>query len=748
MRPVPAVLLLALTLLPRLAAAAETETARVQRPIADGTLSLRGGHAPARQRISFRGRWDGALTSMFNPALVESTLHVAGGAGEGDSGLIELATGRWRSLKRGRGFVYADPQGSAGGIRRIVVHTTATGGTIRIAGGRAQWHYVLDRPQSKVTVTLTIGLVSWCAEFQGAFMKNAPPRVLARSTTAPTSCPCESGAASTWAAIQKSVFARHGCTDDLCHGSALSGGLDLRADAAYASLVDVASTAAPALKRVEPGAEGRSLLYRKLARATLGTYPDLPGSPMPNGLGALSTEELQAVALWIHAGAPATGVVVGTDGLLASCLPPAEPIKIRPPDAPAVNEGVQLFAPPWTIPAHGEGEVCYATYYDFSSRIPQDQQVPCPDAWGGSGETCFYYGRSTLTMDPNSHHSIIQMYRGTYDVTDPSWGPFTCHGGAHDGETCDPTGPDTCGPDGGCAGAIVHTIACIGYGPPDFGSISLTSAGTANAPSINISTQPYLEHAYPEGVVQAMPIKGVMVWNSHAFNLTAEPATNQQWLNLYFVPPDERRYANQDLFQADDIFVAIVPPFETREYCRTFAFDKGTRLSELSSHTHKRGKLFRVWGPGVAHPCSSSSNPSCAPEDGTPVLTTTDYANPAQVKFETPVVLDSDDPLARSYKFCARYDNGAADPSEVRRRSNAPLRATVCKDAEIACLSGPKKGQKCGGSNAFCDSQPGAGDGVCDACPLRGGVTTDDEMFILLGSYYCVEGADCYRPLP
>ena len=27
-------------------------------------------------------------------------------------------------------------------------------------------------------------------------------------------------------------------------------------------------------------------------------------------------------------------------------------------------------------------------------------------------------------------------------------------------------------------------------------------------------------------------------------------------------------------------------------------------------------------------------------------------------------------------------------------------------------------------------------DGVCDACPAGGGVTTEEEMFLLLGSYY------------
>ena len=36
---------------------------------------------------------------------------------------------------------------------------------------------------------------------------------------------------------------------------------------------------------------------------------------------------------------------------------------------------------------------------------------------------------------------------------------------------------------------------------------------------------------------------------------------------------------------------------------------------------------------------------------------------------------------------------------------------------------------------------------MCDACTLKGGVTTEDEMFIMLGSYYCdnlnVPGQTC-----
>ena len=53
-------------------------------------------------------------------------------------------------------------------------------------------------------------------------------------------------------------------------------------------------------------------------------------------------------------------------------------------------------------------------------------------------------------------------------------------------------------------------------------------------------------------------------------------------------------------------------------------------------------------------------------------------------------------------------------------------------------MGGPRKGALCYDDDRQCDSAPGANDGVCDACPLRGGVTTEDEMFILLGAFYVV----------
>ncbi|MFP6640151.1 MAG: hypothetical protein VCC04_07900, partial [Myxococcota bacterium] len=62
----------------------------------------------------------------------------------------------------------------------------------------------------------------------------------------------------------------------------------------------------------------------------------------------------------------------------------------------------------------------------------------------------------------------------------------------------------------------------------------------------------------------------------------------------------------------------------------------------------------------------------------------------------------------------------------------------------VACMDGPNKGEKCGAEanpEAFCETSPGSNDGHCDACPVMGGFTTEDEMFILIGSYFIPEPA-------
>jgi hypothetical protein len=90
---------------------------------------------------------------------------------------------------------------------------------------------------------------------------------------------------------------------------------------------------------------------------------------------------------------------------------------------------------------------------------------------------------------------------------------------------------------------------------------------------------------------------------------------------------------------------------------------------------------------------------------------------------------------------CATYNNGlnadgTLNPETVRRRSNStPSIFGLCKPTH--CTAG-RLGAACGGveDHATCDSTPGAGDGLCDACPITAGVTTQDEMFVLSGWLY------------
>ncbi len=553
--------------------------------------------------------------------------------------------------------------------------------------------------------------------------------------------------ASTWEAIQVAIFEQHGCTSAVCHGSADGqGGLDLRAEVAFDNLINVPATAplTKPLDRVFPGEQKMSLLYLKLAAATLGEpLPAGAGDPMPSGLPAISPEQLEAVRLWIRGGAPESGIVAGTAEQLGCGPQGGDPLKVPPLEPPPHGEGVQLYAPPRPLPAMSEGEVCFVTYYDFTTdpgTVPDWAQKPCPDEMGGSGRMCLLYHDELLVQDPQSHHSIIQTYVGQALPNDPGWGEWHCLGGEHDGSTCDPAkigvpaeqGSANCGPRSGCATRPAPGVACIGIGPPDFNATT--------TPSFSGSQSPVVREVFPDGVYFPLPVKGYVVWNTHAFNVTDEDSDLEQYVNLYFAGPEHQKYPLVQLTDDTDIFVVDVPPFEQREYCRSYTLPQTARLTRLSSHVHKRGILFRTWEPPNDPGCVPLTG--CASNPAPPIYVSTKYDDVVELFFDPPWAFDSADAATRTLKYCGTFDNGAQDPTRVKRQSTSPSPPAPyapggpCTDLETRCIGGPKHNQSCYGNDAACESSPGAGDGDCDACPLRGGVTTEDEMFIFAGSYY------------
>ncbi len=572
-------------------------------------------------------------------------------------------------------------------------------------------------------------------------------------------CSVSTGFPSTMAAIQAVIFdsPTYGCTNDLCHGAGSpQGNLSLVDDPntpeseSHAQLVNVAGFgASPPLDRVMPGEQDLSFLYKKLEAGTLGGDPG-GGSPMPTGgATALTPEHLEAMKTWIRGGAPEDLTVEGTALLLGSCLPEPDPLTIPVPAAPGAGIGVQFQQTPWPLPTQFEDEICMATYYDLTGTglVPASAIVSCPVTAANPSGECFLYHKQDLSQDPQSHHSIIHLYTGTYPLTDPGWGDFTYkfqdQGNPLEGQPCDPNdvGPEGYNP--GCSGAIASTIACIGYGPPDY---SQSGAGGGTAPAFSGSQEPFYTLEFADGVYSTLPMQGVIVWNSHAFNLTQGDSTMSQYLNLEFAAPADQLYPAQGIFDSISIFVQDVPPFETEEYCRTYTLPEGASLYQLGSHTHRWGVLWRTWAP--PNTVCVPGEPACVPRGDTPLYLSTEYSDPLQLIFDPPIVhgtgMTQTDEENRTYLYCSLYDNeaGPGSPS-VKRQSTSPSPPLPlqlggpCSDSEVACVNdGPNKGALCNAVDSFCDSSPGAGDGVCDACPVRGGVTTEDEMFILLGGFF------------
>ena len=628
---------------------------------------------------------------------------------------------------------------------------------------------------------------------------------------------CSAGSfPSTFALIQKAIFENHGCTNNLCHGAALSGGLDLRSDVAYENLVDVDAVSVPNIKRVFAGEKEQSLLWLNLAAATDPAEWKAPLRPMPLNLPPLSADELDAARLWIQKGAPKVGVIEGTDTLLNACLPPPEPIAIKPLPPPEPGTGVQIRMPKWILKAHSERETCFASYYDVTDQVPL--QFRGPDG------TTFRYKLNTVRQDPSSHHLITNLYHGEAAPDDPGWGAFTCNGGAHDGETCNPTDVTFCG-DGLCSTAPATSIACIGFGPGDAG-LGINSVGFSG------TQQTAAEFRFPEGVYREIPLKGMIMWNSHAFNLTDTDGKLEAWLNFYFAAPEGQKAPSVQIFDATTIFKMQVPAYSTEEVCSIHELEPNAHLFELSSHGHKRMKRWRTFvgaytcdgGPNARRPCdpfgADFASPAFCPGanctsvtqprsgdcnfdqtvmvnelvtgvnvalgtlpvdacveadvngDGkvaiNEILTAVNaalsgvpdpvqrkrddsfiyvsqlYNDPVVERFDPPMIFSRPNASDRSLTYCALYDNGFTNPDEVKRKSTSPnppfaIGGGPCQ-TPTNCVKGivgaPCKGATQKKLDESCDSSTGAGDGMCDACLLLGGVTTEDEMFLLLGQFY------------
>ena len=129
---------------------------------------------------------------------------------------------------------------------------------------------------------------------------------------------------------------------------------------------------------------------------------------------------------WLSGGAPGPeeGTLQGTEDAIAGCFPDPVPIQIRPLEAPAEGEGVQLEMPPYVLPASSEVEICFCSYVDMRDQIPAEFMTP-------DGKF-FAYDQSEIRQTGASHHMLFFAPNSRLlgeDFDPNTFSDWTCAGG-------------------------------------------------------------------------------------------------------------------------------------------------------------------------------------------------------------------------------------------------------------------------------------------------------------------------------
>lgn len=251
--------------------------------------------------------------------------------------------------------------------------------------------------------------------------------------------------------------------------------------------------------------------------------------------------------------------------------------------APAAGDGYQVHIPPFPIPANYEREIF------LRMNVGNTEDI--------------YVTKFEALCRPGTHHLIAYGYEDENDVMNAEIGVMR----------------DQNLPDGR-------------------GNLTLTMG--SGSMFCGAQTPDFIQQ-FPPGVAVKIPANATFDMNSHYFNLTDNILFGEVYLNLETIPVDSvTELLVYDDIDNDNDGGLFLPAGEetTIEYTETFP--RRTRIRQMFSHMHKRGKRFLVYKVGGAN-------------DGELLYSAFDYQHPPYMFFDTPLVVEAGEGI----KTVVTYDN-------------------------------------------------------------------------------------------
>lgn len=249
--------------------------------------------------------------------------------------------------------------------------------------------------------------------------------------------------------------------------------------------------------------------------------------------------------------------------------------------APAADEGFQVHLDPFPVPANFEREI----FVRMSIGNTED----------------IYVNKFTALCRPGTHHLIAYGYKNENNPNHPEIGVMR----------------DQNLPDGR-------------------GNFSLTMGSGSMYCG---AQEPEFTQQFPPGVAVRIPANATIDVNSHYFNLTDNTIFGEVFLNLETIPADSvTEILEYDDVDNSDVLYLPAGKETTIEYTETFP--RRTRIRQMFSHMHQRGKRFLVYKIGGAN-------------HGELLYSSFDYQHPPYMLFDTPMVFEANEGI----RTVVTYDN-------------------------------------------------------------------------------------------